>query len=93
MRLRETEKKSIVKIVKGMDPDSRIYLFGSRADDNQKGGDIDLLIITKQLTHEDKMTIKKKLFSEIEEQKIDIIISRSGDEPFVKMIFEQAVML
>lgn len=93
MRLRKSEKESIVKAIKSIDPDSKIYLFGSRANDSLKGGDIDLLIVTDKLTYEDKLSIKKRLFSEIEEQKIDIIISQSGDEPFVKMIFDQAIML
>ncbi|MCG2746192.1 MAG: nucleotidyltransferase domain-containing protein [Desulfobulbaceae bacterium] len=47
MRLCNLEKESIIKAVKSIDPDSRIYLFGSRIDDNRKGGDIDLLIITQ----------------------------------------------
>ena len=40
-----------------------------------------------------RMAIKKMVYSEIEEQKIDIIVSKSGDEPFVKMIFEQGIEL
>ena len=93
MRLRKSEKESIVKAIKSIDPESKIYLFGSRTNDSLKGGDIDLLIVTDKLTYNDKLAIKKRLFSEIEEQKIDIIISQSGDEPFVKMIFDQAVKL
>ena len=93
MRLRNSARESIVKAIKNIDPESEIYLFGSRANDSLKGGDIDLLIVTDKLTYDDKLTIKKRLFSEIEEQKIDIIISQSGDEPFVKMIFDQAIML
>lgn len=93
MRLRKSEKESIVKAIKNIDPESKIYLFGSRTDDSLKGGDIDLLIVSDKLTYDDKLAIKKSFFSEIEEQKIDIIISQSGDEPFVKMIFDQAVKL
>ena len=93
MRLRELEKKSIVKAIKAVDPDARIYLFGSRVDDNRRGGDIDLLIITGKLTYDDKLAIKKQIFYEIEDQKIDIIISRDGNEPFVKMIFDQGTQL
>ena len=93
MRLRNLEKESIIKAVKSIDPDSRIYLFGSRVDDNRKGGDIDLLIITDKLTYDDKLAIKKKIFYEIEDQKIDIIISRHENEPFVKMIFDQGALL
>lgn len=93
MRLRELEKKSIVEAIKAVDPGAKIYLFGSRVDDNRRGGDIDLLIITDKLTYDDKLAIKKKIFYEIEDQKIDIIISSHGNEPFVKMIFDQGAQL
>ena len=93
MRLRNLEKESIVKAVKSFDPDSRIYLFGSRVDDNRKGGDIDLLIITDKISLDAKLAIKRMIFQEVEEQKIDIILSRTGKEPFVRMIFEQGTEL
>jgi len=93
MRLRNLEKESIIKAVKSIDPDSRIYLFGSRVDDNRKGGDIDLLIITDKISLDAKLDIKRKIFQEVEEQKIDIILSRTGKEPFVRMIFEQGAEL
>ena len=93
MRLPEPEKKTIIKAIKNIDPDSRIYLFGSRTDDTRRGGDIDLLIITDKMTYNDKLAIKKEFFSKLDEQKIDIVISKTGDEPFVKMIFEQGVEL
>ncbi|MBU0967466.1 MAG: nucleotidyltransferase domain-containing protein [Proteobacteria bacterium] len=93
MRLRNLEKESIIKAVKSFDPDSRIYLFGSRVDDNRKGGDIDLLIITDKISLDAKLAIKRMIFQEVEEQKIDIILSRTGKEPFVRMIFEQGTEL
>ena len=91
MRLREPEKKIIIRTIKNIDQDARIYLFGSRVDDNGRGGDIDLLIITDKMTYDDKLAIKKEFLLELEEQKIDIVISKSGDEPFIKMIFAQGV--
>ena len=45
------------------------------------------------MTYNDKLAIKKEFFSKLDEQKIDIVISKTGDEPFVKMIFEQGVEL
>ncbi len=44
MRLSETEQQIIKDAVLSIDPQARIYLFGSRANDNKRGGDIDLLI-------------------------------------------------
>lgn len=91
MRLREPEKQSIVRAIKSVEPDSKIYLFGSRVDDSGKGGDIDILVITEKMTYRDKLAIKKRIFAEIEEQKIDILFSEKGREAFVKMIFDRGV--
>ncbi len=93
MRLREKEKKIILKAIRHIDPEARIFLFGSRVDDTRRGGDIDILILTEKMTYDDKLAVKKEFFHELEEQKIDIVISKHGEEPFVKMIFEQGIEL
>lgn len=57
-----------------------VFLFGSRVDDNKKGGDIDLLI----KNNEDALTIRKKisflaeLKSMIGDQKIDVVFDNAG---------------
>lgn len=63
-------KKSIFKYL----PSSSIYLFGSRVDDNKKGGDIDILVIGKDiLTNEEKRNIKISYFKKFGLQKLDIV--------------------
>ena len=47
MRLSEFEIKSIVESFNNHFKTGDIYLFGSRTDDSQKGGDIDLYIDTR----------------------------------------------
>lgn len=42
MRLSEKEVLFIKNIIKVKDPQARIFLYGSRIDDNLKGGDIDI---------------------------------------------------
>jgi len=44
MRITEHEKDTIIEAVKNIDPDAKIWLFGSRTDDHKKGGDIDLVV-------------------------------------------------
>ncbi len=47
MRLSHFQVKKIKEAVRSsFGKESSVYLFGSRTDDNKKGGDIDLLIIT-----------------------------------------------
>jgi len=49
MRLHETERHAIIQSVRSVDPDAAVYLFGSRADDTAKGGDIDLLVLSRKI--------------------------------------------
>lgn len=93
MRLKEFEKSVIISTVKNLDADARVYLFGSRVDDSKKGGDIDLLIMSKNLNRDDKRTIKIKLDEILGEQKIDIVLAMDDADPFVKLILETAVYL
>jgi len=96
MRLTEKEKTVILQSLHRIDPKARVYLFGSRKDDNAKGGDIDLLICSSRMTFAERIEFKKLVFSELAEQKIDILISVSEDEekdPFVKMAFDEGVLL
>ena len=49
MRITENEKTVIVEAVKTADPDARVWLFGSRADDSKKGGDIDIAVFSEKI--------------------------------------------
>ncbi len=48
MRLSALSVQTIKTIINQWDSNARIYLFGSRLDDNKRGGDIDLLIETSR---------------------------------------------
>jgi len=66
--------------------DSKILLFGSRLDDNKKGGDIDLYVIprldeTSDSLFEKKIRFLSKLQLELGEQKIDVVISKDKNRP------------
>lgn len=93
MRLTAFEQENIKLYVRkhfGRNADA--YIFGSRADNNRKGGDIDLYITTDMPTSE---IIKKKvsLLVELEkvlgEQKIDIVINNHTKQKNIYEIAEK----
>ena len=78
MRLEESEVRAITQTFKSIfDPQDHVWLFGSRADDTQKGGDIDLYIQT-QIPPEDvyqkRQAFVIDLWDKIGEQKIDVVV-------------------
>lgn len=44
MRLNPMEVDALRSILHGLDPNGKIYLFGSRTDDSRRGGDIDAFL-------------------------------------------------
>ena len=46
MRITSQQHEAIVKTVREFIPDGKVILFGSRADDARRGGDIDLFVET-----------------------------------------------
>lgn len=75
------------------DPKAEIYLYGSRADDTKRGGDIDLLIFSEHLSRQDKARIRLELYDTLGEQKIDITIAKDLSDPFVRIAHAEGVLL
>ena len=71
IRLDAAEKYALHEALK--DVNDEVYLFGSRLDKNKKGGDIDLLIYSKQNSFLLSQKIKRAFFLNCEE-KIDVIV-------------------
>ena len=93
VRLTDQEIDAIRTVIKTADPAAQIILFGSRADVTSKGGDIDLLILSSILRGRDKREIRMNLCSLLGEQKIDIIISKDTEGPFVRIALAGGVEL
>jgi len=79
-KVKLTEEK--IKIIKSyaeliFGKDTEVYLFGSRTDLSKKGGNIDLLILTKSKENlfKKKLIFLSKLYKNLGEQKIDVIIT------------------
>lgn len=79
--------------------DTHVYLFGSRASDHLRGGDIDLLISNKDqqnLTFRAKQKFLTELKAKIGDQKIDVVLDTKfsqSKKKFYQSIQKQAVKL
>ena len=93
MRLKREEIGIIRDCIKALDKDAKIYLFGSRVDNSAKGGDIDLLIISQKLSYDDSIRIRQKLYEELGEQKIHLIITKDLDNAFIRLAYSEGVLL
>lgn len=71
MRLYEAENNALNNAIS--DIKGEVFLFGSRVDDNKKGGDIDILIFTKDKPFEVSHNVAVKFYMECEE-KIDVVV-------------------
>lgn len=93
MRLSAEERAVIVEAARRFDPTAELWLFGSRADDSKRGGDIDIAIRSKTIGRIERMRIRSGIEDRLGEQKIDIVISRDGAEPFFRQAIETGVKL
>ena len=93
MRITEHEKGAIVGAVKTADPDAKVWLFGSRADDGKKGGDIDIGIFSGTIDVMGEIKIRQTICDKIGEQRIDIVVSPDGKEAFFRHVVMKGVLL
>ena len=62
-------------------PHGRVYVFGSRADDAKRGGDIDILVVgDRRLSILDRLKVRTAFYRAYGMQKVDIV-SVTSEEP------------
>jgi len=94
VRLTITEIKILKQSIQSLDNTAEVFLFGSRVDDNQRGGDIDILIQSQHLSRRDLRHIRGEFCQQFGEQKLDLVIDNGADnQAFIKMIQLEAVLL
>ena len=103
MRLTHDEREAILSVFNEVFPDTdhEVRLYGSRADDERRGGDIDLLIIfddegCKQKAVKERLNILTKLHEQIGEQKIDLLFTSDDalqTDAFVKLIYPKSIKI
>lgn len=77
---------------------TRVWLFGSRTDDRQRGGDIDLLIMPRELDRALDLRHKIQFLVQLErhlgEQKIDVVVeAHDDDRPIVSIAHDMGLEL
>jgi predicted nucleotidyltransferase len=99
MRLTPLQKQSIHRIVEEtLGSDARVLLFGSRLDDNARGGDVDLLIeLIYPLANpaETAATVSVAVMRALGGRKVDVVLSAPNlpDQPIHRIAREQGALL
>ena len=81
MRLSNLERQAIAGANREtFPPGTRVFLFGSRVDDERKGGDIDLLIELPAQLPVDELVARRsrftaRLYRLLDEQRIDVLVT------------------
>lgn len=95
MRLKPDEVEAIREEVRRLDPAAAIYLFGSRADDSARGGDIDLLVVSDQLGFREVLHLRRAILDRIGWQQLDLVVRRPDelDDPWAALGIATGVKL
>jgi predicted nucleotidyltransferase len=94
MRLSPTELGALRSILHSLDPDGQIYLFGSRADDSRRGGDIDVYLqASNPISLKTALTTQYRMSGACN-AKVDLLIKNPGepDQP-IHEIAREGVLL
>jgi|TARA_B110000008_G_C16597869_1_gene415165 predicted nucleotidyltransferase len=90
VRLTLTEQQVIRDSIHRVDPKARIVLFGSRVDDQARGGDIDLLVLSNRIGFDDLWPMRRDILDRIGWQKLDLIVENEdqGLSPIARVAME-----
>jgi len=92
VRLSEKEIEIIRNAIRKYDPDAEIIIFGSRADLSKKGGDIDILVVSKKIDYKMRRKIRVYLLLKLGDRKIDLIITDDPEKTeFTKVAYKKVV--
>lgn len=94
MRLDKQQTRIIKSVVaREFEPDARIWLFGSRADDTRLGGDVDLYVETRhpELLRELRCRIG---IEDAIDLHVDLIVADPGDNrPIARIAKKEGILL
>ncbi len=89
MRLKREERETILRTIRRRDPAASVFLFGSRVRDDARGGDIDLIALSRLPLEQERHRILDDLCQELGEQKMDLVITSPAlENSFVRMLID-----
>lgn len=92
MRISEEAAQRAISVISAQFGDSaKIWLFGSRADDQKRGGDVDIFVETESSDVLRKLKCKSDLI-DLFDLKVDLIVG-SGDKPIHRIAKATGVRL
>ena len=70
-----------------------MFIFGSRANPDLRGGDIDILVISDAIDWRIRRKIRVELLKKLGDRKIDLIVANREnlEDPFVKLAIEEGI--
>lgn len=95
MRLASDQVQAIREEVRRFDANAQIYLYGSRADDADRGGDIDLLVVSDRLGFRELLHLRTAILDRIGWQHLDLVVRRHDqlNEPLAVVARETGIKL
>lgn len=95
MRVEKEKLQFIKKCVQKNIGTAAVYLFGSRTNNNKKGGDIDILVIgTRRLKLSEKIDIRIGFYKKFGEQKLDIVsFSKNENNSFKSLALDSGIKI
>ena len=94
VRLKESEVKAITDSVRNFNPHAEVYIFGSRAKPDRRGGDIDILVVSNVIGWKERRKIKVELIKQLGDRKIDLLVAKKEEvkeNPFFQLAIEEGV--
>jgi len=93
MQVSPAEIDNLLGSIMKIDKNASVYLFGSRTDDQKKGGDIDIAILSKLVNLKEKLEIKYNFYQVFGEQKLDLLIVSDENMAFWQVVRNEAILL
>ena len=93
MRLTSGDVRAIREEIAQFDPTAEVILFGSRADDHARGGDIDLWVQSTRIGYEDGLRLKVRLEERLGDRHVDLIVNRGENHPLAAVVAETGIPL